>query len=121
MQPLLIILMISLCNVIGCRKTESGPTYTGRLEIDGICGNYTVAVLNGGLDTSRVQASWTDPNTNITYNNVFGLRNPCAFPDSLKAGDTFQFQLSTDSRTCVQCLAFYPTPEKQLSIQVLNP
>ena len=121
MQAVLVILAICLCNVIGCRKTESGPTYTGRLEIDGICGNYTLTVLNGGLDTTQVQASWTDPTTNITYTNAFGLSNPCDFPDSLQAGDSFEFRLATPNRNCVQCLAFYPTPGKQLSIQVVRP
>ncbi|MFM7672086.1 MAG: hypothetical protein ACKO6Q_05775 [Bacteroidota bacterium] len=120
MQSLPILLAIILCNLIGCRKTENGPVYTGRLEIDGICGNYTLTVLNGGLDTSQVQHSWTDPTTNITYSNAFGLTNPCAFPDSINAGDTFEFQLVTDNRTCIQCLAFYPTPAKSLSIRVVT-
>ena len=121
MQGLLLILAIYLCNVIGCRKEEIGPTYTGRLEIDGICGNYTLTVLNGGLDTSQVDASWTDPQTNITYTHAFGLSNPCDFPDSLQAGDTFEFRLASPNNNCVQCLAFYPTPTKHLSIQVIRP
>lgn len=121
MQAALLILAIFLCNVIGCRKTETGPIYTGRLEIDGICQNYTLSVLNGGLDTLQVQARWTDPQTNITYTNAFGVSNPCDFPDALQAGDTFEFRLATPNNNCVQCLAFYPTPDKKLSIQVVNP
>lgn len=121
MQAAILLLALWLCNVIGCRKTDVGPVYTGRLEIDGICGNYTIKALNGGLDTTQVQANWTDPTTNISYTNVFGLSNPCDFPDSLQAGDTFEFRLMAPSSSCIQCLAYYPTPGKQLSIQLVRP
>lgn len=119
MPAFIFILALFLCNVIGCRKTETGPTFTGRLEIDGICGNYTITVLQGELDTTQVQANWTDPNTGIAYTNVFGLSDPCGFPDLLKAGDTFSFRIKSPNNGCVQCLAFYPTPAKSLSIQVI--
>lgn len=119
MPAFIFLLALFFCNVIGCRKTDVGPVYTGRLEIDGICGNYTIKALNGGLDTTQVQANWTDPITQIAYSNVFGLSNPCDFPDSLQPGDTFEFRLLAPTSGCIQCLAFYPTPAKSLSIQVL--
>ncbi len=122
MQGILLVLSFWLCNLISCRKTERGPIHQGKLEIDGICGNYTIAVLNNTLDTSQVVASWTDPTTNIDYSNVFGLKDPCDFPPSIKRGDTFYFRLrSAPSSGCAQCLAYYPTPSKQLSIQVVTP
>lgn len=91
MQAALLILAIFLCNVIGCRKTETGPIYTGRLEIEGICQNYTLSVLNGGLDTTQVQARWTDPQTNITYTNAFGVSNPATFRTPCKQATLLNF------------------------------
>lgn len=122
MPTLVLILAFWLCNLISCRKTESGPIHQGKLAVDGICGNYTIAVLGNTLDTSQVEATWTDPTTNIAYTHVFGLSDPCDFPTSIKQGDTFSFRVrSTRPSECAQCLAFYPTPTKRLSIQVVTP
>lgn len=122
MHATFFILTLWLCNVIGCNKTETGPIYQGRLEVAGICSNYTIGLISGGLDTAYVEQRWTDPTTNIEYSNVFRLTNPCDFPTELKAGDTFHFQLETaPSRNCAQCLAFYPTPTKGLAIRVVKP
>ena len=92
--------------------------YKGRLEIDDICGNYTIKVLEGDIDTSLIQTSWKHPKTNITYNNVFSLGNICSFPSSIKQGDEFYFQIRDNKQdlSCVRCLAYVPTPDKILSI-----
>ncbi len=122
MPALILLLSWWLLNIIGCQKTESGPIYQGRVEIIGICDNYTLSVLNGGLDTTQVAASWTDPTTNITYTNAFGLNNSCEFPDALRVGDTFSYRIvSNRNSNCVQCLAYYPIPPKTLTIQVVQP
>jgi hypothetical protein len=122
MPAVILLLAFWLCNVIGCRKTETGPVYQGRLEVTGICSNYTLSVTSGGLDSNRVEPQWTDPTTNLTYTNAFRLNNPCDFPTTLKAGDTFYFQIeSAPSQNCAQCLAYYPTPAKGLSIRVVQP
>lgn len=122
MPALIIVLALWLCHMFGCNKTESGPVHTGRLEIIGLCGTYTVRVLDNSLDTSRVQANWTNPLTNVSYSNVFRVGNPCEFPSGLQEGDTLFFRIiSNPQGGCVQCLAYSPSPEKALNVQVLTP
>jgi hypothetical protein len=107
-----------------CRKNGIGchpPTecYKGRLEIAGICRNFTIKVLDGNVDPSRIEASWTDPNTKTTYQNVFALGNYCSFPDDIKQGDEFYFTITNQpDSNCVTCMAYYPTPSKKLCIAV---
>lgn len=102
-----------------CKPKERGQ-YKGRLEIAGICMNYTVSVLEGPIDTTRIDTSWTDENTAKTYHNVFGLEDPCSFPKNISAGDEFYFNIDTSTapRPCTVCEAFYPTPGKMLRIIV---
>ena len=93
--------------------------YKGRLEIKGICSNYTIAVLEGSLDSSKISKTWTDENTNKTYSNVFALDSRCSFPADIKEGDEFYFTVSeTGDKNCNTCMAYYPTPPKGLSIIV---
>ena len=94
--------------------------FKGRLEISDICGNYTIKVLEGKLDTCFIQASWQHPYTKLVYQNVFSLGNICSFPSSLKQGDEFYFTIRDQKQdpNCVQCLAYAPTPGKRLSITV---
>jgi len=94
--------------------------FKGRLEIKDICGNYTVKVLEGNIDPSLIEASWEHPTTKTVYTNVFSLGNICAFPSTINEGDTFYFTIRTNKkeRTCAQCLAYAPTPNKILSINV---
>lgn len=121
MPTLILLLALWLLNFIGCQKTERGPIHQGRVEDIGICDNYTLRVLNGGLDTTQVVSSWTNPTTNITYTDAFALENPCDFPDALRVGDTFSFRIVSRASNCVRCLAYYPTPPKMLTIQVVEP
>lgn len=95
--------------------------YKGRLEIKGICSNYTISLLEGEMDSSLVSATWTDDHANKSYNNVFGLGNPCQFPDSIKQGDEFYFIIDTTKQEdCMVCMAYYPTPPKKLNIKVVK-
>lgn len=94
--------------------------YKGRLEIKGICGNYTIALLEGNLDSSNIQASWADEQTQKTYTNVFALGSPCSFPDSIQQGQEFYFKLDSPIQNCMVCQAYYPKPSKSLSISVLD-
>ncbi len=122
MPTLLLLLTFWLCNMISCRKTETGPIYQGRVEVLGICGNYTLSVIGGGIDPSRIESNWTDPTTQINYTQVFRLENPCDFPNSLKVGDSFSFRINpTPNQNCAQCMAYYPTPTKALAIEVVRP
>lgn len=102
------------------RNLASSTCYRGRLEVKGICSNYTVKLLEGNIDTARIAADWKDEVTGKTYNNVFALRNPCSFPVAMNAGDEFYFTLDDAKTQCAVCLAYYPTPPKKLSIKVLN-
>jgi hypothetical protein len=106
----------------GCKKapTLSG-CYKGKLAIKGICANYTIQVSAGAIDTSLILGEWRDEHTGITYHNVFGLGSACSFPATIKEGDEFYFTIDKRGvQNCIQCMAYYPTPEKKLSITVIN-
>lgn len=105
-----------------CKDTElPAGCYKGKLEVKGECMNYTISIQSNNFDTSMVVANWTDENTGRSYKNVFGLGSRCTFPDSLKAGDEFYFTIDTTSvQDCMVCMIYYPTPQKKLSIKVLN-
>jgi hypothetical protein len=99
----------------------SANCYKGRLEIKGGCMNYTVAVIEGNIDTSLVQASWTDENTGKNYKKVFALGSKCDFPNTINEGDEFYFQVdSTSVQNCAVCMMYYPVPSKKISIRVVN-
>lgn len=107
----------------GCRsrKAVSPATncFKGKLEIKAACMNYTISVVEGNMDSSMIAASWTDENTNISYNNVFALASPCNFPKEINQGDTFYFTIDTTTKQdCAVCLLYYPVPPKSLSISV---
>lgn len=109
-----VLLFFAACCIMGfeCNKSpEDSTVYTGKLEIKGICMNYTLSVVSPAIDTSLVMESWTDPTTNTSYENAFALSNLCNFPDSIQAGETFKFIITPSEQTlCMVCLAYYPTP-----------
>lgn len=123
MRPGLILLL--LCFVVltafQCCK-EPAPTSAclkGRLEVKGLCMNYTIKVLEGAIDPGLVEAEWTDPVTNKTHQKVFGLASVCDFPSDIAEGQEFYFSLNPDPVTsCAVCKAYYPTPSKKLHITV---
>lgn len=100
--------------------SQEKAVYKGRLEIKGICMNYTISLLGGDIDTSRIVANWTDENIGKSYANVFRLNQPCGFPDTIDAGEEFFFQLDNAEKDCVVCEAYYPVPPKGLAIKVVN-
>lgn len=103
-----------------CTKVSS-KIYKGKLEIKGICMNYTINVPGGSIDPSLVEANWTDESTGQSYKNVFKLGSPCTFPAELNAGDEFEFTIDTTAdKDCAVCMAYYPTPSKNLSIKVVK-
>lgn len=105
----------------GCHKSKSDAAYKGRLEVKGMCMNYTIKLLAGNLDTSLIESKWTDETTNKTYTNVFALGSRCSFPASIEQGEEFLFTIdSTSVQNCSVCLAYYPTPSKHLSIKIIN-
>jgi hypothetical protein len=103
------------------KKAKSTSRYKGKLEIAGICMNYTIAVIEGNMDAEMVVASWTDDISKKNYRNVFKLGNPCDFPTTIKQGDEFYFSIDTSAnKTCAVCMAYYPTPEKAVSVKVVE-
>lgn len=103
------------------KKPTSDITYKGRLEIKGICSNYTISVLEGAMDTTKIMANWSDENTGKPYTNVFKLDHPCNFPSTINQGDEFYFKIDTTTpKGCNVCLAYYPVPPRALRIEVVE-
>lgn len=124
MQRLFFLSIIFLLTISAdnCNKKEkSSDLFKGRLEINAICMNYTVKLVKGNIDSSKIVSNWTDESTKKSYSNVFALENPCNFPDSIKQGDEFYFMIDTASaKPCVVCMAYYPVPGKKLPIKIVN-
>lgn len=126
MNQLLISIAFFTCTLLcACNSNHSmgGKTkYKARFEVAGICSNYTFSVVEGNIDTSLVVANWTDPQTDKTYKNAFGVKNPCILPADLKQGDTFYFVIDENppKNECIVCMAYYPTPEKSLDIKIVK-
>ncbi len=113
----LTVLSASDCN---SKKTDD-TKFKGRLEIKGICYNYTIKLLEGAIDTSKIISNWTDEATGKSHTNVFGLSNPCSFPPTIKEGDEFYFIVDTSKpKDCIVCEAYYPTPPRSLNIKVVE-
>ena len=115
--PVFLLLSAEKCN----QKKDKAPVYKARLEIKAMCLNYTIRLLEGNIDTSKIVANWTDESTKKSYTNVFALKNPCIFPASIKEGEEFYFTIDDSPvEPCAVCMAYYPTPEKKLPIKVVN-
>ena len=124
MQRILLSSFIFLLTISAenCNKKEkSSEVFKGRLEIKAICMNYTVKLIEGNIDTSKIVRKWTDETTKKQYSNIFALANPCNFPDSIKQGDEFYFTIDTArTKPCMICMAYYPIPGKKLSIKIIK-
>ena len=112
----LIALTSSTCNKASKNKT----CFKARLEVKGICMNYTFTLLEGDTSVVKVVPQWTDENTGKTYKNAFALGNPCDFKD-MNEGDAFYFTIDQDpQKDCAVCEAYYPTPQIKNNIQVTD-
>ena len=117
---ILALLFITVCS-FQCKKNNSNPDcYKGKLAKKALCMNYTLTLVEGNMDPSLYEASWTDPNTGTTYSKAFALASPCTFPQGINEGDEFYFTIEPQSKDCAVCMAFYPTPAKKLEIKVLS-
>jgi hypothetical protein len=115
-----ILVVIGLLS-ISCSKVDpETDCIKGKLLINGICGNITIQVMSGNIDSNLIVKSWTDPATDKTHQNVFALRSICTFPSSIKEGDEFYFNIDNDPKgsDCAVCLAYRPVPPKGLMIKV---
>ena len=100
-------------------KSSATTKYKGKLEVAGMCMNYTIKLLEGNIDTSLIVANWHDESTNKEHTNVFRLKNTCDFPAGIKEGDEFYFTIDSSSiKQCAVCMAYYPTPSKAIPIKV---
>ena len=106
---------------LSCSKIDTETDcIKGKLLINGICGNITIQVLSGKIDSNLIEKSWEDPETLKKYENVFALKSLCTFPSTLKEGDEFYFVIDNDPKgsECPRCLAYRPVPPKGLMIRV---
>ncbi|HJS53666.1 MAG TPA: hypothetical protein VJ765_03950 [Chitinophagaceae bacterium] len=116
--PVIILLSVAANK---CKNKKDNNVFKGRLEVKGICMNYTIKLLEGNLDTSKVVSEWKNEVTGKTHNNVFALGSVCGFPSTINEGDEFYFAIdSTYVSNCAVCLAYYPKPAKSLAIKVMN-
>lgn len=118
-------LVATLC-LSSCKNSKSGQNQAplvGRLVISEICQHLVVAIESGSFDPEKVTASYTDEKRGKTFKNVFTIENRCLFGESnIKEGDRFNFEWMPDNikETCMNCMAFYPTPDTRASIKVIR-
>ena len=104
-----------------CKNKNENSIYKGKLEVKGMCMNYTIKLLEGKIDTSKLVAEWKNESTGKTHNNVFALGSVCNFPSTINEGDEFSFTIDTSYvSNCAVCLAYYPKPAKSIAIKVVN-
>ena len=116
--------LIQLANSKTCKSKRETPApgcFKGKLLVKGGCMNYTIGVIAGDMDTTRISSSWTDENTGKAYRDVFALGSRCTFPNTIREGDEFYFTIdSTTAQNCAVCMMYYPTPPRHLSIKILD-
>jgi hypothetical protein len=104
-----------------CKNKNESSVYKGKLEVKGMCMNYTIKLLQGNIDPSKLVAEWKNEATGKTHNNVFALGSICNFPPAINEGDEFYFTIDTTYvSNCAVCLAYYPKPAKSIAIKLVN-
>ncbi len=119
------IYLFALLFLLSCSKNNSDSelesSYKGKLVVKGICMNYVIQVLDSDFDSSLIELNWTNEFSDISYTNVFALGSVCDFPEDIDEGDEFNFIIdNSKDNNCAVCLAYSPTPNKYLSITVLD-
>ena len=118
LTPFVFILLVTTDK---CKNKKENSVYKGKLEVKGMCMNYTIKLLEGSIDTSKLVAEWKDESTGKIHNNVFALGSVCNFPTTINEGDEFSFTIDTSYiSNCAVCLAYYPKPSKSIAIKVVN-
>ena len=118
LAPLVFILAVTTDK---CKNKNENVVYKGKLEVKGMCMNYTIKLLEGNIDALKLNAEWKNEVTGKTYTNVFALGSVCNFPSTINEGDDFYFTIdSTYVSNCAVCLAYYPKPSKSIAIKVVN-
>lgn len=108
---------------VACKSTK-GPgkqeELTGQLVISELCNHYVVRLESGSVDTTKIATAWQDEKRNTTFSNVFSVASRCSFAQAgIKEGDVFTFEVSPQptEENCMQCMAYYPIPERSLYIR----
>jgi len=119
------IYLFALLFILSCSKNNSDSelesSYKGKLVVKGICMNYVIQVLDSDFDSSLIELNWINEFSDISYTNVFALGSVCDFPEDIDEGDEFNFIIdNSKDNNCAVCLAYSPTPNKYLSITVLD-
>lgn len=104
-----------------CIKNVAATRRTGKLVVIGSCAHYIVQLIDStAADSSVVTKSWTNPNTDSTYTNVFGVSDACTFAEAnLLVGSVFTFTLngSVPSQICNECdMVPFPMPAATNSV-----
>jgi len=109
---------------ISCNKSNDTiqNCFKGKLVLKGLCMNYVIQIIEGDVDKALYESSWQNPSTKTTYQNVFGLGSICTFPSTINEGDEFYFTIPKNPipQTCAQCMAYSPTPNKMIYIEICN-
>jgi hypothetical protein len=119
------IYLFALLFLLSCSKNNSDSelesSYKGKLVVKGICMNYVIQVLDSNFDSSLIELNWINEFSGISFTNVFALGSVCDFPENIEEGDEFNFIIDNfKNNNCAVCLAYSPTPNKYLSITVLD-
>ena len=118
LAPFAFILMVTTDK---CKNKNENSVYKGKLEVKGMCMNYTIKLLEGNIDASKLVAEWKNEVTGKIHTNVFALGSVCNFPPTINEGDEFSFTIDTTYvSNCAVCLAYYPKPTKSIAIKVVN-
>ena len=92
-----------------CKNKNENSVYKGKLEVKGMCMNYTIKLLEGNIDASKLVAEWKNEVTGKTYVILVALGSVCNFPPTINEGDEFSLQLIQPYvSNCAVCLAYYP-------------
>lgn len=107
-----------------CGKEDWQTVFTGKVELEGVCGRTVVSITEGniaGLPSGAIAEDWADSTTGTRYQRVFMIANPCQIDKTLKSGDRIRFRIHPDANLqCITCMAWSPAPDKTLPIEVLE-
>ena len=105
-----------------CNDDDGLNTFKGKLVKKGICMNYVIEVKDSDFPQEILEKKWTDGSSEKKYEKVFRLHSICDFPDNIKENDSFDFIIDNEKKDqmCAICYAYTPTPEKSVSITVLD-
>jgi len=112
------------CNKEDASALSASSLYSGKVELNGVCGRMVVSITKGDLSllpANSFAESWQDESTGISYRNVFMIANICQVGTELKQGDQINFRIHPRPNTqCMVCMAYSPAPRQQLPIEVIK-